>query len=221
MKKQLLLTLGIFAGVQALKCQTVVFNDKLLAQITKNQTVRLASNKSLLNSYEKQREMYDKINEKIAQVVAIQGFIYNNLYNINSALLQGKQLHFIYLKFEEMAQNATIVLNYTVTKPQYAILLYNYYDTIVKELLRLKKQLTEEILKEGNDFLMDAADRSALIDIIRVRANIINGNLLYIKWLLEASKETPYIYQIPYIRNYINLDKVLVNDIIQRWKWIF
>lgn len=44
--------------------QTVVLNDKLLYQITKNQTIRSASEKKFLDSYEKQKKMYDDINKK-------------------------------------------------------------------------------------------------------------------------------------------------------------
>ena len=49
--------------------QTVVLNDKLLLQLTKNQTVRLASNESFLTSFEKQRKAYNDINNKITQAV--------------------------------------------------------------------------------------------------------------------------------------------------------
>ena len=49
-----IILISIFAGMLSVKGQTVVLNDQLLAQITKNQAVRLASNESFLNSYEKQ-----------------------------------------------------------------------------------------------------------------------------------------------------------------------
>ena len=48
--------------------QTVVVNDKLIAQLTKNQAVRLTSNEGFLKSYEKQKQLYDDINKKITQV---------------------------------------------------------------------------------------------------------------------------------------------------------
>ena len=85
--------------------QTVVLNDKLLLQLTKNQTVRLASNESFLKSFEKQRKAYDDINNKITQAIAIQEYIYQQLVNVNYAIKQGKQLIYVYNYFGEIAQN--------------------------------------------------------------------------------------------------------------------
>jgi hypothetical protein len=72
------------------KSQQIVINDKLLSQITVNHGVRLASEQTFLDSYKKQKELYDEINNKTTQVIAIQEYIYQQLKNVNSALTQSK-----------------------------------------------------------------------------------------------------------------------------------
>ena len=94
MRNILFCSIAVCSTFLKLNAQTVVYNDKLLMQLTKNQAVRLASNESYLNSYEKQKKTYDEIKQKIAQVVAIQEYIYEKLTNINSAIKQGKQLYY-------------------------------------------------------------------------------------------------------------------------------
>ena len=69
-----------------LKSQQIAFNDRLLLQLTTNHGVRMASEQAFLDSYEKQKEMYDDIKNKTAQVIAIQEYIYQQLKNVNSAL---------------------------------------------------------------------------------------------------------------------------------------
>ena len=61
--------------------QQIVINDKLLMQLTKDHAVRMTSEQSFLNSYEKQNELYDDIKNKTAQVIAIQEYIYQQLKN--------------------------------------------------------------------------------------------------------------------------------------------
>ena len=199
----------------------MVLNDQLLAQITKNQAVRLASNESFLNSYEKQKKLYDDVNQKIAQVVAIQQFIYEKLTNVNAAIKQGKQLYYLSNTFVQIGQNANEVLSLTAQNPQYAILLNRYYIAATQELIKMQTELVNDILREDADFLMDPFDRQAVIQKLSTRANMINGYLVCIRIRLKNARKIPYIYQIPTINTYVNLDRAIVKNIMQNYQFIF
>lgn len=224
--KKLTAILALFGGFTGVSSQStsvvsVVINEQLLAQITKNQAVRLASNEAFLNSYEKQKEMYDDVNRKIAQVIAIQQFIYDKLVNVNMAIKQGKRMYYLSKTFAEIGNNAGEVYQLTTKYPQYAVLLTRFYHGATEELIKMQAELTEEILREDNDFLMDPYDREKLIRNISTKAQMINGYLICIKIRLKNAKDIPYIYQIPKINTYVNLDKMIVSDIIQQFKYIF
>lgn len=221
MIKTILTLSTLLIGMVLTEGQTVVFNDKLLAQITKNQTIRLASNKLFLKSYEKQNKLYNTINQKMAQVVAIQEFIYDKLTNINSAIKQGKQLYYLTSTFTQIGQNANDVLLLTTQHPEYAVLMNRFYIAATQELLKLQTELTQDILREENDFLMDPYDRQVLIQNISTKAQMINGYLICIKIRLKNAKKVPYIYQIPTINTYVNLDKMIVRNILQNYQFIF
>lgn len=209
----------ILIGI-SFKSQTVVINEKLLLQLTKNQSVRLTSNKLLLDSYEKQKEMYDKINKKLTQIVAIQEYIYQNLTNVNMAIKQSKRMVYLYKNIEDIGKLTADVLVLTGRKPHYAVLLNEYYFYGITESIKLKKEVTEIVLNEENDFLMDPYDRENLLEKVFSQATIIKGNLMYIKLRLETAKEIPYINQIPGIGGYVNIDKLIVGDIIQKYKYV-
>ncbi|WHF51948.1 hypothetical protein QGN23_01415 [Chryseobacterium gotjawalense] len=221
MKKIILALFTVIAGLTFIEGQTIVINDQLLAQLTKNQVVRLASNESFLNSYEKQKKLYNDINQKIAQVVAIQEFIYDKLTNINSAIKQGKQLYYLSKTFVQIGQNANDVLILTAQHPEYAILMNRFYIAAVQELLKMQTELTQDILHEENDFLMDPYDRQVLIQNLSSKAQMINGYLICIKIRLKNAKKIPYIYQIPTINTYVNLDKAIVKKIMIYYQNIF
>lgn len=211
----------LMCGLAFTEGQTVVFNDQLLGQLTKNQTVRLASNESFLKSYEKQKKLYDDVNQKITQIVAIQEFIYDKLSNINSAIKQGKQLYYLSDTFVQIGQNANDVLSLTAQYPEYAVLMNRFYIAATQELLKLQAELTRDILREDSDFLMDPYDRQVLIQNLSTKAQMINGYLVCIKIRLKNAKKVPYIYQIPTINTYVNLDRMIVKGIIEKCKYIF
>lgn len=221
MRNILFFSISVCSAFLKLHGQTVVYNDKLLIQLSKNQAVRLASNESYLNSYEKQKKTYDEINQKIAQVVAIQEFIYDKLTNINSAIKQGKQLYYLSKTFVQIGTNASDVLSLTAQHPEYAILLNRFYIGATQELLKMQSELTNDILHEENDFLMDPYDRQVLIQNLSTKAQMINGYLICIKIRLKNARKTPYIYQIPTINTYVNLDRAIVKNILMNYNFIF
>ena len=221
MKNIFLFVLTIYGGLISIKGQTVVFNDKLLTQLTTNQAVRLASNESFLNSYDKQKKLYNDINQKITQIVAIQEFIYRNLTNVNSALRQGKQMYYLSQTFVQIGQNASDVLTLTAQHPEYAILMNRFYIAATQELIKMQSELVNDILHEENDFLMDPFDRQVLIQNLSTKAHMINGYLICIKIRLKNAKKIPYIYQIPTINTYVNLDKAIVRNIIRDYWFLF
>ena len=221
MRNILFFSISVCSAFLKLHGQTVVYNDKLLIQLTKNQAVRLASNDSYLNSYEKQKKTYDEINQKIAQVVAIQEYIYDKLTNINSAIKQGKQLYYLSKTFVQIGIDANDVLSLTAQHPEYAILLNRFYIGATQELLKMQSELTNDILHEENDFLMDPYDRQVLIQNLSTKAQMVNGYLICIKIRLKNARKTPYIYQIPTINTYVNLDRAIVKNIMTNYNFIF
>ncbi|PQA94958.1 hypothetical protein SAMN05421796_101751 [Chryseobacterium piscicola] len=203
------------------KSQQVVINDKLLVQLTKDHAVRLASEQAFLNSYEKQKELYDDIKQKTAQVIAIKEYIYQQLKNVNSALTQSKKLIYLYQYLGKIVTNSNKMLDLSAQHPEYAVLVSKYYAEIGKQTMKLKQEVTQDILNENKDFLMDASDREMLIEKVFTRVRNINGNILYINLRLENAKNIPYLYQVPVLRNYLNIDRAIVGDIIIKYKYIF
>ena len=210
----------MFIGV-FVNSQQVVINEKLLSQITVNHGVRLVSEQTFLDSYKKQKELYDEINNKITQVIAIQEYIYQQLKNVNSALTQSKKLIYLYQYLGRIVNNSNKMLDLTAQHPEYAILVSKYYVEIGKQTMKLQREVTQDILNENKDFLLDASDREMLIEKVFTRVRNINGNILYIILRLENAKKIPYLYQVPVLRNYLNIDKAIVSDIIQKYKYLF
>ncbi|AZA56308.1 hypothetical protein [Chryseobacterium shandongense] len=220
MKKIIIFGTFLF-GVTRVTSQQIVINDKLLSQITVNHGVRLASEQAFLDSYKKQKELYDEINNKTMQVVAIQEYIYQQLKNVNSALTQSKKLIYLYQYLGKIVTNSNKMLNLSAQHPEYTVLVSKYYVEIGKQVVKLQQEVTQDILNEDKDFLMDSMDREMLIEKVFTRVRNIHGNILYIILRLENAKKIPYLYQVPVLRNYINIDRAIVGDIITKYKYIF
>ena len=211
----------IVVSVILVKSQQIVVNEQLLIQMTKDHAVRLGSEQTFLDSYKKQNELYSDIKNKTAQVIAIQDYIYQQLKNVNSAITQSKKLMYLYQYLGKIVTNSNKMLDLSAQHPEYAVLVSKYYIEIGKQVLKLQQEVSQDILNENKDFLMDASDREMLIEKVFTRVRNINGNILYIILRLENAKKIPYLYQVPVLRNYLSIDKAIVVDIITKYKYIF
>lgn len=220
MKKILTFSIVLFS-IASIQSQQIVINDKLLTQITVNHGVRLASEQAFLDSYKKQKELYDDINNKTMQVIAIQEYIYQQLKNVNSALAQSKKLIYLYQYLGKIVSNSNKMMDMSAQHPEYAVLVSKYYVEIGKQVVKLQQEVTQDILNENKDFLMDASDREMLIEKVFTRVRNIHGNILYIIMRLQNARKIPYLYQVPVLRNYINIDRAIVADIITKYKYLF
>lgn len=210
----------LFFSISLLTGQQIVFNDQLLIQMTTNHGVRLGSEQAFLNSYQKQKELYDEIKNKTAQVIAIQEYLYQQLKNVNSALTQSKKLIYLYQYLGKVVSNSNKMLDLSVQHPEYAVLISKYYIEIGNQIIKIKQEVSQDILNENKDFLMDPMDREMLLGNVLTRVRSLNGNVLYIVLRLENAKKNPYLYQVPVLKNYINIDKAIIRDLVQKYKYI-
>lgn len=210
----------LILALARLKAQgaAVVVNDKLLEQISKNQVVRLRSNEALRSSVESQKKAYSEISSTLTQIISIQEYLYQQLYEVNSLLLSGKQLEYFYWYLEQISSKSGELLLLSSKAPQHAVLLWGYYTTILKQSYSLQEELVSTVLKKDVDLLLNSYDRQVLLEKLLSRARSIHGYLLYLILRLKSAHSRPALNQIPALEEYINLDKQIVKSLLYRYR---
>lgn len=207
------------AGGTLLYSQKIVINDRLLMQLQKNQLARTTSEKKFWDSYEKQKKLYDDAKNKVAQVVAIQEYIYHHLKNVNSVFRQGKKVQLIWEEFEDIMRDSRKILEYNSKYPQYSAFLYKAYEEIWIRLLKIKNYIEKEALNENNDFLMDSYDREKILINVGDELRALRAGTYGIIMYFERAKKIPYLLHIREVRAYVNIDKMIVKDVIDKIKY--
>jgi hypothetical protein len=195
------------------------YNLELQAQVTANQAARVASEKLYQNSYGKQRKAYDDIKEKATQVVVIKNHIYNQLRNVNSALKQGKQLEAIYYDFTKLTGNMGKMLELSVQKPQYSVLITNYYSKLYLHAMNAYENISSCVLNEENDYLMDSYDRQKILSKLQHEIKIMNGWTVHIINYLKNADKKPYFRHIGVLNSWYIQDKGLIQNIINNYNY--
>lgn len=197
-----------------------VINERLQIQLAKNQAVRSASNETFFKSYEKQKALYDSINKKAIQVVAIQTYIHDSLYKINTSISNGKKLKYIYKDLGYLSNKSVELIKLTAKYPQYALLLYEQYAVIVNRTLSLKEELNEVITQNRRN-LKDPYDVSVMLEGVHSNINVLIEYVARLSRQLESASKKTYWKSIPKISYYVNLDKAIIKNIINRSSILF
>ena len=73
-------------------------------------------------------------------------------------------------------------------------------------------------LTEDRKRLMDSADRDALLDRIYMKLRLLNVSILNVINIIEFNKSSAYIYSITVFNNFVEHDKQLVEEIMQKYR---
>lgn len=207
----------IFLSAVQIKAQdiAVAINPTLMAQLAINQYVRERAVDNVKDMYEKQNDWYKKAETKMAQVVLVHEQIYQALYNVNSLFNNVKQLNQISRDLNICRINTLKAVSLGIKKTPYSVWMkkYFFYD-LASRINELRKIFSDALNKK---LLMDAYDREMLLDNVNFKIQMINMSALNIINIIKYNESRAYIYSIPIFGDYIEQDKMIVEQIMQQY----
>ena len=104
-----------------------------------------------------------------------------------------------------------------VENPQYSFWIKKETDQVYSKVLLIIEE-RKAFLTEDRKRLMDSADRDALLDRIYMKLRLLNVSILNVINIIEFNKSRAYIYSIPIFNNFVEHDKQLVEEIMQKYR---
>ncbi len=190
------------------------WNKELSKQLLKNQAVRVSSEYLFQDRLFEQKKLYNKVGERVTEILIIHQFIYDKLSNVNSLLKQGKKMRYFTRYITEITENAGVLLSLIRDNPEYAVLYTQSYSKIVEQCMMMVHDVQNVILKEDGKVLMDPYDREILVEKLLSRARSINGNLTILIYQLKNASKIAYYKQIPILNYWVSLDREIVRSIM-------
>ncbi len=107
----------------------------------------------------------------------------------------------------------------TIKYPQYAVWLNKHYQRLGEQLAGIVEDI-KVITKPTEKIIMDAYQRDMLLDNILHKLQMAEFSTLTIMNAIEYSKSRAYIYSIPKLGDWIEEDKRLTEEIIQKFEML-
>lgn len=150
----------------------------------------------------------------------IQDKIFKGLSEVSGTLTNGLQVKEIYEDLKDCTMYSSEISKLVKDHPEYAIFGAKATETTYKEVLKMSSEVSE-LLKSGELNLATAGDRYKLLYEISTKVKMLKVWLATISLNLDRAKRLGFWRAINPFQGYINTDKDIVRNIMEKYKHNF
>jgi len=200
--------------------QEYVFDPQYFASVIANQGVRSSAEATHNQYLAKINTNIEDINTNVGSVVLAQEIIYLALSNVNSALKDGLEVKNMAVITADMISYLDQALALAKAQPALLLVASNVENEMRLKAVGLVTDVSGFVLKEGDNMLADYSVRDQLLRKVIQQLQILDG-LAYGAWkAMFWAKERGIFATLDPFANYINKDKLFVQQIIQNAKYL-
>lgn len=194
---------------------SVIHDANHLRIINENAAVRLSAesyHRSLLSQINQQ---VDNININLSAVVLVKNIIHQSLTNIDQGLKSSIQVVGIGKLVEEIYKESSLVLQQAASAPWLLLFAEQASKSFKDRSLKLALEVSEFVLKEGADILMDYQKRDYLLNKISLELKVIRALIFSMHRAIYWAKINGIIKSINPYASFINTDKQKADEILR------
>ena len=200
--------------------QEYVFDSSYFESVFYNQAARSGAEQTHNQYLGKINNNLDDINLNVGSVVLAQTIIYNGLANVNSALKDGLTVKNMAVLTSDMVSYLQQCLALAKAQPYLLLFATGIENEMQVRALALVTDVSGYVLKEGSNILADYNSRDQLLKKVTQQLQILDA-LAYGAWrAMFWAKERGILASINPWQNYINRDKLFVQQIIGNAKYL-
>lgn len=217
----LLLLLALLLGSAATYAQsyvTIIYDRKHLAIVGENAAVRSAAEATHGSYLGTIKDRLEDINLNVSSVVLVQDMIHSALTEVDQALRTGLTVRQIGQIGTEIIHECDLMLQTARDEPYLLLFAEDVARQMKNRGVNLATEVSEFVLKEGKNVLMDYEKRDALLRkivlelrVMRALAYSMHRSMYYAKLRGILRSVNPY-------SEFIDRDRRMVDDIIYKVK---
>mgnify|MGYP003472427354 CR=1 FL=1 len=194
---------------------SVIHDANHLRIINENAAVRLSAesyHRSLLSQINQQ---VDNININLSAVVLVKNIIHQSLTHIDQGLKSSIQVVSIGKLVEEIYKESSLVLQQAASAPWLLLFAEQASKSFKDRSLKLALEVSEFVLKEGADILMDYQKRDYLLNKISLELKVIRALIFSMYRAIYWAKINGIVKSINPYASFINTDKQKADEILR------
>jgi hypothetical protein len=200
--------------------QKVVYDKYVFSTVNANGAVRQAAEATNHRYYDKVNDNLEKIQLNASTIILAQDMIFRSLSNVNSALRNGRMVLAMSNQVERIVTYSNYMVNAAKEEPYLLLFAEQSAQEVKTRSLALITDVSEVILKEGENMMMDYNARDELLKKVSRELSILAG-LTYSGYsMMMSAKRAGVLKRLNPYSGYINQDVNLAGDIARKFEYL-
>lgn len=201
-------------GTFAQSYVTIVYDAKHLAIVGENAAVRSAAELTHHEYLKTINNRLDDINVNLSSVVMVQRMIHSALIEVDQALKSGLMLKQVGAISTEIIGECGSILEMAKDSPHLILFAEDATMQMKDRGIRLVSEVSDFVLKEGSNVLMDFEKRDALLVKILLELRVMRALCFSVHRAMYWAKLRGILPALNPFQSFINRDRQLVDQII-------
>jgi hypothetical protein len=215
----ILLLLGMLLCIGHARAQsyvTIIYDSNHLAIVGENAAVRSAAEIAHNSNLSTIKQRLEDINLNISSVVLVQDMIHRALTEVDQALRTGLTVRQIGQISGEIIHECDLMLATAKDAPYLLLFAEDVARQMKNRGVNLVSEVSDFVLKEGQNVLIDYEKRDALLRKIVLELRVMRALTYSMHRSMYWAKFNGIFRTLNPYRNFINQDKRMVDDIIYK-----
>ncbi len=196
----------------------IIIDAKHLAIVNENGAVRLASETAHNSMLRGIKGSIEDINLNLSSVVLVQRMIHRALTEVDQALRSGQAVMHISRLVTDISKHSEEMLSIARGEPWLVLFAEDVASQMKDRSVRLASEVSEFILKEGGNVLMDFEKRDQLLKKIILELKVIRALVFSVQRSMYYAKINGVLKTANPYRTFINMDKQKAEEIIRNYR---
>lgn len=197
---------------------TIIIDAKHLAIVNENGAVRLASEMAHNNMLGNIRTRIDDINVNLSSVVLVQRMIHRSLAEVDAALRTGRSALHVARLVRDIATYTDRMLDAAKGEPWLLLFAEDAARQLKNRGIGLATDVSDFILKEGSNVLMDYGKRDALLRKVILELKVIRALVFSMERSMYWAKANGLVRMANPYSGFINMDRRKAEEIIRNYR---
>ncbi|MFC3560177.1 hypothetical protein [Pedobacter jamesrossensis] len=216
--KKIFLLAAFLSLLNCARAQQIIFDREHFSIVNQNGLVRLSAELALQSNYDRIKAGLNDIEINIGSLVLTEQLIFSSLTQVDQGLKSGLMAQDIAALLAEIYQQSSELVSYASTRPELLLFAERFAQQLKTRGINLLTQVSENILAEKADLLMNAEKRDALLRKISLELRLIRSLVFSMRKSMFWAAQRSLLYQLNPFKDFLNIDKRMVEQIISRYK---
>jgi len=216
--KKILFLLLLWGCVHASFSQQIVFDREHFSIVNQNGVARLSAELALHQHYERTLSSLSDIKINISALVITNQLIYRSLTEVDQGLKTALMVSQISDILAEIFQESHQLISFASAHPHLLIFAEEFSRQLSTRGINLVGEVSQRILAERSDLLLDAQKRDGLLRKIALELRVIRALVFSIRKSMFWASQRSLFSQVNPFQNFINTDRRIASQILISYK---